>query len=282
MRKLLPSLLLALALAASPVALKLTGKTLLLTDGSGRFAPAVVPTVVTACAAHPFGGGTVPCAGGGGGGGTPTWVQGCHTPSTGSTFGPTIACTFGAAITSPDAVVCWITNDTSVGTVASVADDKTNSYTIPATGGSVNDTTHQQSLTVAYALNLTNAPTTITVTFSASETFRGISCDEFSHVLTAGAVDGNTMQWLTAPGSGADAITSGNITTTASGDLIVGGVVISSGTATITSGANFTIRENDATASESLVQSSAGAIAATFTENANQPAIVGVLALKHN
>lgn len=194
----------------------------------------------------------------------------------------TVALT-GTAITAGNTVVGavqWGNNPPQ--TLLSIQDDKGNSYTV---ADSINDASGQTEATF-YLFNVpAGGPSTITATFSAATNFRRILWDEFSGVATASPVDGHVANINTGSTS-TDAITSTNITTTANGDLIWSAYFDNFGGVTWTQGTGFAILDQGTAAdncnmgSEWLTQSTAGAIAGTWTQGTAGSAVAGVIALK--
>jgi hypothetical protein len=132
------------------------------------------------------------------------------------------------------------------------------------------------AIAIFYNPNITGAPTTVTVSGVSGTGTGTIDCwaDEFSGGVPQTIQDGGTSQLQTNPGTGTDAVTSGAFSTAQSGDLIYATTVQITGTAIApTAGTGFT-RWNSQTgaaslrgeASESLVQSSAGSTAGTWTQ----------------
>ncbi len=165
-------------------------------------------------------------------------------------------------------------------TLDSVTDNQGNTYTVYQTGGA--DATNGLSAALYYRANITNAPTVITANFTGGPSFRAIVADEFSGLATASIADGAHLNvQASSPGTGTDAITSGSITTTVAGNTVYGYTVNTSGAEVGSPGTGYTgatsVTQQD---SEYLVQGSAGAIAATFTQAAGASRITGVLALK--
>ena len=81
-----------------------------------------------------------------------------------------------------------------------------------------------------------------------------------------------------------NAITSGAARTTASGDLVFGAVMDDAGVNNITAGTGFTLRQsvnNKDLASEDLVQTSGGSVAATFTFSAAHRYLAQMVTFKH-
>ena len=91
-------------------------------------------------------------------------------------------------------------------------------------------------------------------------------------------LDQHRINPQSAPGTGANAVTSGNVTTTTNGQYIFGATIQDDfGPIAITPGTGFTEREStdadNATVpqdSEDRIQATAGNIAATFTQNVNK------------
>lgn len=186
--------------------------------------------------------------------------------SPGTATAPTLA--FGSDNTAANLLLCLVTWDTAGGRVIStVADSKTNTWTLAKFQ---DDTTNLQGCALYYAPNALAGPNTVTVTFNGSALFTGLIVAEYSGIATSSPVDG-TPAGQTASGTTAtDNVTSGNTTTSLAGSLILGVVVDTDGTATITGGTGLTKRGASQTSGlslEDLVQGSAGAIAATWTRS---------------
>lgn len=198
-----------------------------------------------------------------------TRVQGAS--NTASVSATSISATFGATVGNGNAVIVyvWFSN----GGTTTISDDKSNSYTLV-------DTNSVVSVRSFYLTNITNAPITVTVTFgttqTGSNTVASIMIDEFSGIATSSPLDGHTINRVTFPGTGTDAVTSGSITTTTNGDLIWGAVIDElSITNAAAAGTGFTLGTQNAAgtngrgATEYLIQGTAGSIAATFTQTAS-------------
>lgn len=195
-------------------------------------------------------------------------VQGILGPDGTSTTSTTVALAFSSVVTSGNSVyglVAW--DDTSARTLTSVTDDKSNTYNL---GLLVDATTDGEFSRTFWLGNITNAPKTITATFSAAIGFRRMLIDEYSGVLAvSNPSDGNTG----VRQASATAASSGNITTTISGDLIYGAIYDAAATGTLTAGSGFTIREcatqpvadQVPLCSEDKTQAAAGVIAGTFS-----------------
>lgn len=206
----------------------------------------------------------------------------------------TITATFGAAITSGNAVVGAVHFDDNNTTINSIADDKGNNYSFKSTAGAgtqtdnVKEASGNFGVTANFVLgNITNAPTVITVTFSSTSGGPHIVADEFSGIFANTApVEAHAGQVQTAPGTGTDALTSGPITPATNGDLIYGVTVENEDSTLSSSGTGFTSTGLDTgpgthrLTSEWLVQGSAGSIAATFTSATGTNSSTLVMALK--
>jgi hypothetical protein len=202
---------------------------------------------------------------------TPAWVQGANSGFfTGS--GNTESATFANPVGAGD-TVCGVVDIafSSSGSITSVTDDKSNTYTVLDTQSNVSN-----SFAGSFCLaNITNGPSTITVTYSSDVTgYATVILAEYSGVASVSAVDVHTSAQQAGVGTGTNAVTSGNATTTANGDLIFGVAASLNGGAGsyfTSSGTGFTQRTQTiqsssfALTTEDLVQPTAGAIAATFT-----------------
>src|SRR5258708_6148444 len=118
-----------------------------------------------------------------------------------------------------------------------------------------------------YKENISGAPASIIAPVSASKTGTRIEVQEWSGIATTSPLDGHAMQ-LDVTGA---TISSGNIITTAAGDLVYGSSLDGISNGALSAGSGFTIRNNGSgagfvrrMADESQIQSAAGSIAATF------------------
>lgn len=188
----------------------------------------------------------------------------------------TYTLTLGAAVGNGNAVVgavCWWTGTPTV----TVADNAANTYTVRTdVSGSTNP-----AFAMFYQTNITNAPTTITVTFSSAVSYVDLLADEYSGITTFDAATSNTQ---INPASGADAVTSTTVTTTAAGDLIWGYSANNIGVSSA-AGTGFTLRNNNTASgsyfsrSEDHTGGAAGSVAATWSwTGASGRATSGVMA----
>jgi len=137
-----------------------------------------------------------------------------------------------------------------------------------------------------YMLNVTGAnPYTVSIdlSFTAGAV---IIWHEVSGVATAGALDKNAMNPQQAPGTGADAVVSTPVTTTADGEYIFGCAADPIGSAsTWTQTSGWTARVNAISssrryASGDQIQSSAGSIEYKGTLSIDAQMVTGIVTLK--
>jgi hypothetical protein len=206
-----------------------------------------------------------------------TYVQGAGTTSdTGAT---SIVQAFTAANTSGNLIVAAI----SWGSGASVtcSDSKANIYSVATTQY---DAVNNQSLAICYAANVQSGANTVTATFSGSTLYRRLLVQEYQGIAAVSPVD--VVSKNAANGTtGSNAITSKAAVSTANGDLIFGAVIDdSSVTTSITAGTGFTQRQsvnNKDMATEDLVQTASGSIAATQTFGAAHRYLAQMVTFKH-
>lgn len=186
--------------------------------------------------------------------------------------GTSIAVTLGVPVTSGNLVICPVVVGSApnvASPISSVVDDKGNAYTVlPITLFA----TESVYLAIAYFVNATNAPQTITATFDQSRTFLEILGHEFTGFASSNLViDGNSSNTQVALGTGTDNITSGNLTTTANGNLVFG-VTIPNAGAGNTAGTGYTGAFSPVAGivlTEFTTQTSAGVVAATFNNTSS-------------
>lgn len=221
--------------------------------------------------------------------GATAFVQGDWDQSSGSSTTHQYAS--GMTVSNGNAIVIAVRWNS--GTITStVADNLGNTYN--SCHGPTNNNDNDLRLQIFVAHNITGGGSyTPTVTFSSAVTERAMAFHEVSGVATASPCDGaGASQAQDSPGTGANAISSGNATTTTNGAYIFGAVVTdgSIGAADTVAGTGFTIRPNTTTsccgsntiATESQVQVASGNIAATFTHSSGGDTgwITSVVALK--
>jgi hypothetical protein len=226
-------------------------------------------------AAYLFSGG-----GGGGGGGTPA-----HSSQAANNIaGPatTISATLGTAVPAGGliiATVCYLNMD-AFDTIT-MADDKSNTWTPLMTR--VISGSGPYGCLPFYAFNVSGGPSVITATFP-SNSVPAIFVDSFTNIAATSPVDGTPVGANPAsPGTGTDAVSSGNTTTAVNGDLIYGmGISIHSSGLTVGTGFTGYVASASTWYTESKIQSSAGAVAATFTATSGTDVIIAMVgAFKH-
>lgn len=175
--------------------------------------------------------------------------------------GTTISLAFGSNVTAGSMLCAHINANHGI---SGVADSRSQTYTsaVNVTDGAT------YSLATYYFLNTTGGACTVTVTFAGAVTFASLQVAEYSGVATSSALDKTANNSQTDPGTAADAITSGSVTPTTDGQLILGWTsALVVGGSTVSAGSGFTGRINvfGDILFEDQIQTSAGAIAATFT-----------------
>lgn len=194
-------------------------------------------------------------------------------------FGVTTVAVTITSVTAGSALVAFCSWLSATITLSSITDSKSQSWTLLD-----NPTTNAGNGRAAsgYTLNVGAGNTTVTMTVSAGVTAE-IHVLEFSGVATSSAEDGHVAQAQSNPGTAANAETSTTITTTVAGDAVAGCTFDLSNTDSASAvGTGFTIAATGTFGkSEYQIQSAAGSIAATFTEDdASSQNITLVLALK--
>jgi len=209
----------------------------------------------------------------------------------GQAAGSTTATATGVAVGSGNAITGFVAWHTATTTdLSSITDNASgNTYTILNRQSATSLADNWCGATFA-CTNVINGPTILTATFGSSITDIEIVWSESTGYSGTVAVDGHASNVQGGPGTTADAITSGSITTADNGDFIFGAVLdITGGSGVTTAGTGFTLLiNNDAsnatnfTSTEWKVQSSAGPVAGTFTDTAHgagEHYITGVIAL---
>lgn len=150
----------------------------------------------------------------------------------------------------------------------------------------VNSLTDLQGTQYWYRDNVVASSYVITVINSVAADFRGARVFEAVGVSTT-SLDVTTGQNQQTPGTGADGLTSGNVTTTANGDLIVGWALEIGETAAPSVGTSpnaFSLVASSSALDDLLevfTQTNAGIIAATAQAGANESCNTLIVALRH-
>ena len=117
-----------------------------------------------------------------------------------------------------------------------------------------------------YAANISGGACSITVTMSGTAVLLAVRLHEISGAATASPLDQHAGAVQSSPGTGANAVTTGSVTTTTNGQYIFAAMV-STGTSTPSAGTGYTgVGGTGSGISEYQVQGSAGSIAGTFTQ----------------
>jgi hypothetical protein len=219
------------------------------------------------------------------GGVVPAFVQGVPASSCVVFSGTTNTCHFASSVTAGHTIVGGgFYSGTSI-TVTSITDNcntgaTSNTYTIVDT--LINGTTIWTN-TFWATVGATTASCTVTMTFNTSVAGAKMAIHDVSGITATTPVDVHAIANQSAPGTGTNAVTSGSVTTGSSGDYIFGFTSDVSNNPTCTAGTGYTIRETGSSlCSEDQVQSSAGAIAATFTQvSATDNFATAIVAFKH-
>jgi phosphatidylinositol-3-phosphatase len=196
-----------------------------------------------------------------------TYLQGASAAN--DAYLPDLQASFPADTAAGDLIVLAVSWDTSRGAQPRVSDSQGNSYSLATNG---NNTTFQQGLAIFYAANVKGGADTVTLSVSVAASYLRLNVQEYTGVATTNPVDGTAQNIDTKGTSAANGVTSDSGVTTQTGDLIFGAVMGDSGNnTTVTAGTGATQRvvghngADDPLASEDLIQTSAGSVAATFT-----------------
>ena len=204
-----------------------------------------------------------------------SYVQGAS--ATNDSGGRSIVQAFTAANTSGNLIVAAISWGDSSSVTCS--DSQGNTYSVATTQY---DGVNNQSLAICYAANVKSGANTVTAAFSGSPLYRRLLIHEYRGIASANPVDVVAKNMANGTTS-ANAITSTSAVTTASGDLIFGAVMDDSGVSSITAGTGSTQRQsvnNKDLATEDLVQTASGSIAATQTFGAAHRYLAQMVAFK--
>lgn len=156
------------------------------------------------------------------------WAAPAHvqSPAAATVFsGTTIALAYGSNVTAGSLLTCWVYANHGV---SGVADSLTQTFSsaVSATDGAT------YTLANYYFLNTTAGADTVTVTFAGAVTYASLQCAEYSGVATSAALDKTASNSQTDVGTGANAITSGSVTTSSGGQTGTASPTAGSSTAT--------------------------------------------------
>ena len=216
----------------------------------------------------------------------PTYVQSCSSLSYNTS---SVSCTLPANVVAGNALAVYTGWEsvafTSITDTCGTSGGASNTYTVKSS------TASYSKGAIAYALSGYGKSCTITATYSAATGGeREIIVHEITNVNQTTPVVSNqhAITYRATPGSGTDAITSGNITTTQSNTYIFGAI---SGLEALgfSVGTGFTAKESRVNwsgtgyslKSEELSKTTAGTIAATFTSAGATYYNPGIIAFQH-
>ena len=153
-----------------------------------------------------------------------------------------LAVTLTSPVTSGNCLVVAVTVYPDTNTIT-LTDDKSNVYT---SLGTVDDTSDQEMTELFILGNITNAPQTITASYSGNGSYTQIVAAEYTAAAQSNPADGHAGQFVGAAAAGTDAIVSGMFTTTTSNDEVVTiAFQESANVLTISAGTGETIELND-------------------------------------
>ena len=175
----------------------------------------------------------------------------------------------GSAVGSGNAVVGSVAWTGSGGLPSSIVDNKGNVYTILDSKLNFGP---GDSLATFYGFNITNGPDAIAANWSSAISFPQVSWDEYSGSLNT--VDGHSINGQTNPGTGTDAITSGNISPVGTSDVVWGTCINNNGQITRAIGTGYTLTGQDSSSADWGYISEGktfgpGTTAVTFTDATN-------------
>ncbi|MGH9970668.1 MAG: hypothetical protein ACREBG_23155 [Pyrinomonadaceae bacterium] len=163
-------------------------------------------------------------------------------------------------------LIVWVAHGSGTITVSSIADTAGNTYAqVPS---ALRQVASFGSVDIWRATNITgNASNVVTVTFSATTSFRRIVVHQFS-ATNSGSMTNDTASTGTGTGT---AMSCTSFTPANANELIIAGYSTASGT-TFTAGTNFTLQTSPNTDSrtERWIQTTATATTGAMTETGNQ------------
>lgn len=214
------------------------------------------------------------------------YVQEAHNAL--GTSGTSVTLTFGSPIANHGTVVGTAVGgrlDAATPVISSIVDDKGNTYTVVDSDADAFNAT----LTATFILeNITNAPTVITITWTAAmDSVRGGMAHEVSGCAQSNALDKHAMVENDSPAlTPPDQITTGNVTPATDGQYVYCSVVnTEEAFGTYTVGTGFTGRISLASGaifmcSEDLTQTTAAAVAGTWTPSSIRRVNVAIVTIK--
>lgn len=193
---------------------------------------------------------------------SPIWaaIAYVNTANNSADAGATTIATAATSLTAGNLIVCAVVW-TGVGSITGFAN--TAGDTFAQASGAKYTSPNSDSVDIWYAMNsLGSAINKSTATFSVSQTFRRIICNQYSGAATSSAIDVSTNQFVAAGTS-----ISATLITTAASDVIVAAVG-SSVAQTYTQGSGFTLEstiQGTDTQSEDEITTTAGSYAVAMS-----------------
>jgi hypothetical protein len=194
---------------------------------------------------------------------------------------------FSSNVTVGDVIAVFVGLGDQVATLSSITDTcgaggGSNTYTLldNPTAGSAS------RAAMAYAVVGKSGACTVTANLTGGTPVAKIVVHEVNGVNTGTPLAGHKITAQTTPGTGIDAVSSGNITTTQNGDYIFGASLDEGGNNThFAAGTGYAWHEmtkpSGSMMSEDKVQPSAGSVAATFTgDDAAASYLTGIMAFQ--
>jgi hypothetical protein len=187
-----------------------------------------------------------------------------------------ISVTLSSNVTANNIIAAEVSYDNTITLTSITAPCVTGNFTLVDTVAGTSRNTQ------AYAVISGSGSCTVTGNLSGT-TNANLAVQEIAGINSSNPLDKHAMQKQVGPGTGTDAVTSGNVTTTANGDYIFGVTFDDAGTnPTFTAGTGFTSRVtlpvSGGLSMEDKIQSTAGSVAATFTSSGGNDTITGIMA----
>lgn len=210
------------------------------------------------------------------------FVQSTSFTSNGTPVATSFAVTMGAPVTPGNILAMYV--GWGNGTAANFSSLTLSTLETPVnvTSNSGNSDAHM----LFYVPNLSGGTPTITVQLLNGRGYRYIGVEEISGVNNAAPLDKSVLTTGAAPGTGADAAKTANVTTTANGDYLFSGIYIdntvtmttSPGTGFTSSNIYFGGADAAPAATEHQIQGTATTTAGTWTLSNSQAFTAGLLA----
>jgi hypothetical protein len=158
----------------------------------------------------------------------------------------TVTFAYGGAVASGALLVCFVQASNQINGVPTGVTDSTNggAWTQFNQGSPVSPTPLNYAWTGWYYLNSAAGTPTVTVTFTGASTNRGITCGSYTGIATASAFDVGSGQGQTNPGTGTDAVHTGDTAATAGANELAVAAAITQVSTTLTEGTGWTSRLN--------------------------------------